>query len=83
MQKNDARQERSRLLGTMPMGKLVLKISLPIMCSMLIQALYNVVDSIFVSRYCSRHFDWFPSRIVIVFFAEVWIISDVIFPFCI
>lgn len=51
MQKNDARQERSRLLGTMPMGKLVLKISLPIMCSMLIQALYNVVDSIFVSRY--------------------------------
>ena len=35
----------------MPMKKLVPKISLPIMVSMLVQALYNVVDSIFVSRY--------------------------------
>ena len=43
--------ERSRMLGTMPMGKLVPKVSIPIMISMLIQALYNVVDSIFVARY--------------------------------
>ena len=44
-------QERSRLLGTMPIGRLIPKISIPIMVSMLVQALYNVVDSIFVSRY--------------------------------
>lgn len=39
------------MLGTMPMSRLIPKISVPIMFSMLIQALYNVVDSIFVSRY--------------------------------
>lgn len=44
-------QERSKMLGTMPMGKLVTKISVPIMVSMLVQALYNVVDGIFVARY--------------------------------
>ena len=44
-------QERSKMLGTMPMGKLVTKVSVPIMVSMLVQALYNVVDGIFVARY--------------------------------
>ena len=43
--------ERSRMLGEMPMGQLVPKVSLPIMVSMIVQALYNVVDNIFVSRY--------------------------------
>lgn len=42
---------RSRLLGEMPMKQLVPKISVPIMISMLVQALYNVVDSIFVAKY--------------------------------
>lgn len=51
MQKTSANQQRSQMLGSMPMGKLVPKISVPIMFSMLIQALYNVVDSIFVSRF--------------------------------
>ena len=45
------RDERSRMLGTMPMGRLVPKVSIPIMVSMLVQALYNVVDSIFIARY--------------------------------
>ena len=45
------KQERSGLLGTMAMGRLVPKVSIPIMVSMLVQALYNVVDSIFVSQY--------------------------------
>ena len=45
------REERSRMLGTMSMGKLIPKVSIPIMISMLVQALYNVVDSIFVARY--------------------------------
>ena len=44
-------EDRSRLLGTTPMARLVPKISIPIMFSMMIQALYNVVDSIFVSRF--------------------------------
>ena len=42
---------RSKLLGEMPMKQLVPKISVPIMISMLVQALYNVVDSIFVAKY--------------------------------
>ena len=45
------RDERSKMLGTMPMGKLIPKVSIPIMVSMLVQALYNVVDSIFVARF--------------------------------
>ena len=34
----------------MPLGRLLLVISLPMMISMLVQACYNVVDSIFVAR---------------------------------
>ena len=37
-------------MGVMPMNQLILDMSLPMMISMLVQALYNVVDSIFVSR---------------------------------
>lgn len=37
-------------MGTMPVGKLLLAMGLPMMASMLFQALYNVVDSIFVAR---------------------------------
>ena len=40
---------RENKMGTMPMGKLVITMSLPIVASMLVQALYNVVDSMFVS----------------------------------
>lgn len=34
----------------MPVNKLLLSMAVPMMISMLVQALYNVVDSIFVSR---------------------------------
>ncbi len=37
-------------MGTKPVGSLLLTMSLPIMVSMLVQALYNVVDSIFVAK---------------------------------
>lgn len=37
-------------MGTAPVHGLLLKMSLPVMASMMIQSLYNVVDSIFVSR---------------------------------
>ncbi|MBO5247491.1 MAG: MATE family efflux transporter [Eubacterium sp.] len=37
-------------MGTMSEGKLLLNMSLPMMVSMLVQAMYNIVDSVFVSR---------------------------------
>ena len=37
-------------MGVMPVNKLLVSMSLPMMISMLVQALYNIVDSIFVSR---------------------------------
>ncbi|MBR4760489.1 MAG: MATE family efflux transporter, partial [Lachnospiraceae bacterium] len=37
-------------MGVMPVKKLILTMSLPMMISMLVQALYNIVDSIFVAR---------------------------------
>ena len=44
-------QEKSRMLGEMPMARLVPTVSVPIMISMLVQALYNIVDGIFVAKY--------------------------------
>lgn len=37
-------------MGIMPMNKLLLGMSLPMMASMLVQSLYNIVDSIFVAK---------------------------------
>lgn len=37
-------------MGTMPVNKLLVTMSLPMVISMIVQALYNIVDSIFVSR---------------------------------
>ena len=37
-------------MGVMPVNRLLLSMALPMMISMLVQALYNVVDSIYVSR---------------------------------
>ena len=37
-------------MGTMPIPKLLLNMALPVMASMLVQAMYNVVDSIYISR---------------------------------
>ncbi len=42
---------RSQLLRSMPMSTLVPRMALPIMASMLVQALYNIVDSMYVSRH--------------------------------
>ena len=43
-------EQRENKMGYMPMGKLLVGMAWPIMLSMLVQALYNVVDSIYVSR---------------------------------
>ena len=37
-------------MGIMPVGKLLMNMALPMIISMLVQALYNVVDSIYVSQ---------------------------------
>jgi putative MATE family efflux protein len=37
-------------MGVMPEGRLLINMSLPMMISMLVQAMYNIVDSIFVAR---------------------------------
>lgn len=41
---------RENKMGIMPMPKLMLTMSLPAILSMMVQALYNIVDSMFVSR---------------------------------
>ena len=38
-------------MGVMPVGKLLFNMAMPMIASMLVQALYNVVDSIYISRY--------------------------------
>ena len=45
---------RENKMGTKKMFPLIISMSLPAMFSMLIMALYNVVDSIFVSRYSTQ-----------------------------
>ena len=47
-QKNTPLQENK--MDTMPVGKLLASMAIPMMISMLVQALYNVVDSIYVSQ---------------------------------
>ena len=42
--------DQSNKMGTMPEGKLLVSMSLPMMASFFIQALYNIVDSMFVAR---------------------------------
>lgn len=41
-------------MGVMPVGKLLFTMALPLAISMLVQALYNVVDSIYVAEYSSN-----------------------------
>lgn len=43
-------ETRENKMGVMPVNKLLLTMSIPMVISMMIQALYNVVDSIFVAR---------------------------------
>lgn len=47
---NNEKMNRQQKLAVMPMKKLVFSLALPMMISFLVQALYNIVDSIFLSR---------------------------------
>lgn len=44
-------------MGVLPVGKLLASMAVPMMISMLVQALYNVVDSVFVSRISENAFN--------------------------
>ena len=44
--------QKENKMGVMPIRKLVISMSVPMMISMLVQALYNIVDSIFVAQVC-------------------------------
>lgn len=48
MEKTETLQENK--MGTMPVNRLLISMSLPMIISMLVQALYNIVDSAFVSQ---------------------------------
>lgn len=48
-QKEDLQMQENKM-GVMPVNKLLLTMSIPMIISMLIQALYNVVDSIYVAQ---------------------------------
>lgn len=43
-------ERKENKMGTMSVNRLLISMSLPMMISMLVQALYNIVDSIFVSQ---------------------------------
>lgn len=49
-QVSNAPSQRENKMGVMSPGKLLLNMALPIIASMLVQALYNIVDSVYVSR---------------------------------
>ena len=44
-------------MGTMPVGRLLISMAVPMMFSMMVTALYNVVDSIFVARVSENALD--------------------------
>ena len=43
--------KKENKMGVMPIGKLLYSMAIPMMISMMVQALYNVIDSIFVAKY--------------------------------
>lgn len=48
--KKGAHMQQENKMGVMPVNKLIITMSLPMILSMLVQALYNVVDSMFVAQ---------------------------------
>ena len=70
---NKSNALRSDKLRYTPIPKLLFGMSAPAMLSMLVHALYNIVDSIFVSHYNTKALDAiaiaFPLQILIIAFA--------------
>ena len=55
-------------MGYMPIPKLLFTMSIPMIISMLVQALYNVVDSAFVAKRCL----WEPVWVSMRCFPDPW-----------
>lgn len=51
MKKNRLPEPQENIMRTMPVGKLLLKMAPPLVLSMLVQAFYNVVDSMYVADF--------------------------------
>lgn len=70
MEKDNLKSEK---MGTMPVGRLLASMSLPAMLSMLVQSLYNIVDSYFVSKLGKDAFEAvsiaYPMQILTLAFA--------------
>ena len=50
-EKHQAPTLRENKMGTMPIGKLLVNMAVPMVLSMLVQAFYNVIDSIYISNF--------------------------------
>lgn len=65
--------DTSEKLKTMPVGKLIVAMSVPAMFSMLIQSLYNIVDSMYVSKISPTAFNAvslaYPIQLLILAFS--------------
>ncbi len=66
----EQKKDTSLKMGTMPIPRLVAVMSAPAILSMMVQALYNIVDSIFVSGYSQAAFTAvslaFPIQIIVI-----------------
>ena len=51
MEQTTAPSLREHKMAVMPIGKLLFNMAMPMILSMLVQALYNVVDSVYIARY--------------------------------
>lgn len=65
-------QEKNKM-GTMPINKLLITMAVPIIVSMLVQALYNIIDSIFVAQISEKALTAvslaFPAQSLLIAFA--------------
>ncbi|MDR2771206.1 MAG: MATE family efflux transporter [Clostridiales Family XIII bacterium] len=72
MENNESKdREKENKMGVMPIGKLLATMSFPAMVSMLIQALYSIVDSFFVARISEKAL----SAVTLVFPIQMLMIS--------
>ncbi len=76
IRRNNLNQVKENKMGTYPVPKLLISMSVPIMISMLVQALYNIVDSIFVAQISADQLELtavsvaFPLQNLIIAFAS-------------
>ena len=54
MNGNKAPSLQENKMATMPIGKLLINMAVPMIISMLVQAFYNIVDSVYISQYSEK-----------------------------